>query len=223
MSTDVNIFPDPRYFPGVEGVVYVGADLEVKTLVQAYRLGIFPWPVEGYPLLWHCPDPRGILDFDKLHIPKSLKRFLKKSPYTITFNRTFRDVIENCALQPRKGQDGTWILPSFIPAYTKFHRAGYAHSIECWQGERLVGGLYGVFVGGVFSGESMFHVEPNASKLCLIALVERLKAFGFTWMDIQMVTPVTKLLGGDYISREVFLDRLEELRKRNAPEKLVLK
>ena len=222
MANDINIFPDPRYFPGVDGIVYVGADLEVKTLVQAYSLGIFPWPIEGYPLLWHCPDPRGVLDFATLHVPKSMKRFLKKSPFEITFNRAFAKVIEACARQPRKGQDGTWILPSFIPAYTRFHRAGYAHSVECWQGDRLVGGLYGVFVGGVFSGESMFHTEPNASKACLLAIAGRLESLGFEWMDIQMVTPVTRLLGGEYISRDAFLDRIQDLREREAPTKIPL-
>lgn len=222
MSTEINIFPDPRYFPGIDGIVYVGADLESKTLLQAYRLGIFPWPVEGYPLLWHCPDPRGVLDFDQLHIPRSLARILKRNPYTFTFNRAFSQVIESCAQQSRKGQTGTWILPSFIPSYTRFHRAGFAHSVECWNGDRLVGGLYGVYVSGVFSGESMFHSEPNTSKLCLIKLVERLKSLGLSWMDIQMVTPVTKHLGGRYIPRLEFLSRLEFLRKNNASDSIAL-
>jgi leucyl/phenylalanyl-tRNA--protein transferase len=216
------VFPNPRHFPGLDGIVYVGADLEQSTLVSAYRLGIFPWPVEGYPLLWHCPEERGVLDFAELHVPRRLKQSLRSAGFTISFNRAFQDVISACASQPRKGQDGTWILPGFIPAYTKFHRAGFAHSIECWQNDVLVGGLYGVYVGGVFSGESMFHLETNASKACLLAIIEKLKLLGLTWMDIQMVTPVTRQFGGKYISRNQFLDRIEAAQKAGLPEKLSL-
>lgn len=219
MSSDApNNFPDPRYFPGVDGIVFVGGDLEVETLLSAYRLGIFPWPVEGYPLLWHCPEERGILEFRTLHVSKSLEKLAKREPYRITFNRAFERVIQACAEQPRRGQDGTWIWPSFIPSYTKFHEAGWAHSIEAWEGSELVGGLYGVFVDGLFCGESMFHRRPSAGKLCLLRLIRALESQGITWMDIQMVTPATKSFGGRYIPRADFLRRLHALKAKGKPK-----
>lgn len=131
-------------------------------------------------------------------------------------------VLEACAKQNRPGQEGTWITPSLIPAYTKFHEEGYAHSIECWRENELVGGLYGVYVKGVFSGESMFHSESNASKLCLVEMALKLKSLGLSWMDIQMITPVTEHLGGHYIPRRDFLLRLEQEHKKNPREKLVI-
>lgn len=222
-STETVAFPNPRHFPGIDGIVYVGGNLAVATLKQAYSTGIFPWPVEGYPLLWHCPDARGILEFKNLHVPKSLQRFRRQQNYRVTFNTCFKDVIEACAKQKRSGQDGTWILPNFIPAYQKFHKAGYAHSIEVWdQNNNLVGGLYGVYINGVFSGESMFHRSSNASKIALISLIERLQEKGIEWMDIQMVTPLLEHLGGRYVSRLDFLDRLEKEKNAGASHKLKL-
>ncbi len=222
-SKDAVAFPNPRHFPGIDGIVYVGGNLAVPTLLQAYSTGIFPWPVEGYPLLWHCPDARGILEFKDLHIPKSLARARRNLEHTVTFNTSFAKVIEACAKQKRAGQDGTWILPNFLPAYEKFHKAGYAHSIEIWntKGE-LIGGLYGVYINGVFSGESMFHSEANASKIALISLIEKLEEKGLQWMDIQMVTPLLEHLGGRYVSRIDFLDRLEAEKKSGASKKLNL-
>lgn len=222
-SKDLVAFPNPRHFPGIDGIVYVGGNLAIPTLLQAYAIGIFPWPVEGYPLLWHCPDARGILEFSKLHIPRSLARFRRHTDLRVTFNTAFTEVIEACAKQPRPGQDGTWILPNFIPAYTKFHKAGFAHSVEVWNpaGE-LVGGMYGVYLNGVFSGESMFHKETNASKLALLAVIEKLQAKGLTWMDIQMVTPLLEHLGGEYVSRISFLDRLEAEKAGGASMKIKL-
>lgn len=218
-------FPDPWILPEEsDGLIYIGGNLNTENLVQAYSLGIFPWPLEEiYPLFWFCPQPRGVLDFVDLHIPRSLERLRKKKTYHFTFNKAFEQVITECAKQPRPGQDGTWIIPQLIPAYTKFHEEGYAHSIECWRGKELVGGLYGVFVKGVFSGESMFHKEDNVSKLCLVETVLKLQSLGLKWMDIQMLTPVTEHLGGHYISRRDFLVRLQEEHKKNAPMKLVLK
>lgn len=222
-SKDVIAFPNPRHFPGIDGIVYVGGNLAVATLKQAYTIGIFPWPVEGYPLLWHCPDARGILEFKNLHIPKSLQRHRRNANYKVTFNTCFKQVIEACAKQKRSGQDGTWILPNFIPAYSKFHKSGYAHSIEVWNEKGdLVGGLYGVYINGVFSGESMFHTESNASKIALVSLIEKLQEKGLTWMDIQMVTPLLEHLGGNYVSRLDFLDRLEKEKNAGASEKLTI-
>lgn len=215
-------FPDPSILPeDSDGLVYVGGNLATETLVQAYSMGIFPWPLEEiYPLFWFCPETRGIIDLADLHIPKSLAKVRKKGLYHFTFNKNFRQVMEECAKQPRPGQEGTWIIPSMFTAYEKFHQEGYAHSIECWREDALVGGLYGVYVKGVFSGESMFHLEPNTSKLCLVEMALKLRSLGLEWMDIQMVTPVTEQLGGHYISRRDFLKRLKEEHLKSPPMKL---
>jgi len=215
-------FPNPRILPeDSDGLIYIGGNLETETLVRAYRSGIFPWPLDShYPLFWFCPEPRGILDFSDLHIPKSLQRVRNKGAYHFTFNKAFARVVQACADQPRPGQDGTWIIPELVPAYVRFHEAGYAHSIECWRDQELVGGLYGVFVDGVFSGESMFYREPNTSKLCVIEMALALKAQGLAWMDIQMVTPVTASLGGRYLTRNEFLDRLDTVHATNPQAKL---
>jgi leucyl/phenylalanyl-tRNA--protein transferase len=222
LSTKQVKFPDPSILPeDSDGLVYVGGNLKVETLVQAYSMGIFPWPLEEiYPLFWFCPETRGVVDFNDLHIPKSLAKLRKKNTYRFTFNQAFRRVMEECSKQPRPGQDGTWIIPSMLPAYQKFHEEGYAHSIECWKGDELVGGLYGVFVKGIFSGESMFHREPNTSKLCLVEMALKLKSLGLQWMDIQMITPVTEQLGGHYISRRDFLLRLKQEHAKSPPLKL---
>lgn len=218
-------FPDPWLLPEEsDGLVYIGGNLQVETLVQAYSMGIFPWPLEeAYPLFWFCPEPRGVLDFDDLHVPKSLAKLRRKNVYRITFNQAFARVMEECAKQPRPGQEGTWIVPALLPAYEEFHREGYAHSVEVWRGEALVGGLYGVSVKGVFSGESMFHLEPNTSKLALLAMAEKLRSLGLHWMDIQMITPVTELLGGHYISRRDFLVRLRAEHAKTAAAKLTIR
>ena len=217
-------FPDPWLLPEEsDGLIYIGGNLSAETLLQAYSLGIFPWPLEeAYPLFWFCPEPRGVLDFDDLHIPKSLAKLRKRGTYRVTFNQAFTRVMEACAKQPRPGQEGTWIVPTLLPAYEEFHRRGYAHSIEVWKGDALVGGLYGVSVKGVFSGESMFHLEPNTSKIALLEMAARLSSLGLQWMDIQMLTPVTELVGGHYISRRDFLLRLREEHGKNPPAKLVL-
>ena len=213
MSKEVGgfIFPDPND-AGEEGLVGIGADLSVETLLSAYSKGIFPWPQPGYPLLWFCPPKRGVIDFAELHISKSLRKELRAvetSGHKITFNSAFAEVIEACASVPRSHETGTWILPEMVNAYIAFHDAGYAHSVELRDaGGALVGGMYGVFVRGVFSGESMFFRRDNASKICLLAMISRLRSAGVTWIDTQMVTPVVEQLGGKLISRDVFLERL---------------
>ncbi|RYZ67490.1 MAG: leucyl/phenylalanyl-tRNA--protein transferase [Proteobacteria bacterium] len=201
------VFPDPRS-ADEDGLLCVGGDLKVDTLVSAYSQGIFPWPQEGLPLLWFSPPRRGVLDFSEVHWPKRFLRELKDPDYKITFNQAFAQVIQECAKTPRSHESGTWILPPIVGAYERFHKAGYAHSVECWREGRLVGGLYGVFVEGVFSGESMFHKESSTSKRCLHALVQKLSSQGLGWMDIQMVTPILETFGGKYISREEYLERL---------------
>lgn len=224
LSTGPVKFPDPALLSEEsDGLIYIGGNLGVDTLVQAYSMGIFPWPLEEiYPLFWFCPEPRGVLDFNDLHIPRSLEKLRRKGAYRCTFNKAFSRVMEECAKQPRPGQEGTWIVPSLLPAYDEFHRQGYAHSIEVWRGDALVGGLYGVYVKGVFSGESMFHLEPNTSKIALVEMALRLKSLGLQWMDIQMLTPVTENLGGHYISRRDFLQRLREEHRKSPALKLAL-
>lgn len=188
-----------------------GGDLEPETLLLAYRKGIFPWPApaDDYPLLWFSPDPRAILDFNDLHIPASLVRARKKASFRFTIDQAFEQVIEACASTPRPGQDGTWITEEMKDAYLRFHKLGYAHSVEAWAREKdtLVGGIYGVAVDGVFSAESMFYRKPNASKLALLFLVEHLSKQGLGWMDIQMLTPHLKALGAKEISRAEFLKK----------------
>ena len=147
-----------------DGLIAVGGTLDVATLFHAYKKGIFPWPQVGYPMLWFSPEKRGVIDFSELHIPRSLAKLQTRGEYTFTLDQSFEQVIDACQRQPRKSQPGTWIVPELKSAYIRFHEAGFAHSVECWKGEQLVGGIYGVFVEGIFSGESMFHELPNVSK-----------------------------------------------------------
>lgn len=196
----------------MEGLISVGGRMDAATLKMAYARGIFPWPQEGLPLLWFSPDPRGVLDFNELHIPKSLAKSRRRyeGQWRFTMNQAFAQVMSECRVQKRPGQDGTWILPAMIPAYTRLFSEGHALSAECWEGEELIGGIYGVLSKDYFSGESMFHKRSEASKLSLLFLIEHLKQRGFTWMDVQMVTPVLESLGGKYISRTEFYRRLAQ-------------
>jgi leucyl/phenylalanyl-tRNA--protein transferase len=192
-----------------EGLVAIGGELTAQRLLSAYQSGVFPWPHEGLPMLWFSLDPRGVIDFDKLKVNRSLKKFLNKKPnWTVTRNMAFREVIQACARQPRPGQNGTWITEEVIEAYSELHRQGVVHSIEVWEGSVLVGGIYGVRTGRYFSAESMFHQRDNASKVAFIECIQWLKAEGQNWMDLQMITPSTEALGGQYISREDFLQRI---------------
>jgi leucyl/phenylalanyl-tRNA--protein transferase len=200
-------FPNPRELaPGGEsdGLVAIGGDLTVQRLLLAYRQGIFPWSVR--PITWWSPDPRGVIEFERVHIPRSLARTLRLAPFKVTRDQAFSDVIRECATVPR--EDRTWISPEFMTAYTRLHRAGHAHSVECWQDGQLVGGIYGVAVGGLFAGESMFHRVSNASKVALVHLIDHLRESGFTLFDIQMVTSTTAQLGAVEIPRAEYLDRL---------------
>lgn len=210
------VFPDVET-ANEDGLVAIGGDLEIDTLVEAYRHGIFPWPLSSWPLnkdlphTWFSPDPRGILDFDQAHVSKSFIKFLKKTPYHVTFNQAFSHVIRHCAKTPRKGQPGTWITPDIIDAYEKLFQNDLAYSVEVWDKTRLVGGLYGVVMGDFLSGESMFTLEDNASKQGFYTLISHLESKGIHWLDTQMVTPVVEQFGGIYISRPDFLRRLEEV------------
>jgi leucyl/phenylalanyl-tRNA---protein transferase len=206
-------FPDPRD-ASPEGIVAVGGDLEIETLVAAYRQGIFPWPVEGLPLLWFSPPERGVLEFADLHISRSLARARRQTKLRFTLDRAFGAVIASCATTARPGERGTWITPDIRQAYTRLHQVGIAHSVEAWDGKQLVGGVYGVCVDGAFAAESMFHRQDNASKLALLELIEHLARTGLDWLDIQVVTPHLARLGAKAIDREIFLHKLRRTRAR---------
>jgi len=196
------------------------------TLFEAYAQGLFPWPQpgdeDGGAIPLYAPDPRGVLDFDDLHVPRSLEKILRRTDLVCTLDRDFVAVMEACAGLPRRGQQGTWITPQLKVLYEDFHRAGHAHSLEVWLDGQLVGGIYGVYVLGVFSGESLFHLRPNMGKVALIRLVEFLRAQGLQWMDIQMVTPALQALGGKWISAEEFSARLRVAQARAVPIRFVM-
>lgn len=192
----------------------MGEDLRVDTLREAYRKGIFPWPHDDLPLPWFSPRRRAVLFFDELHVGRSVRKEQKRSGLTFTIDRDFASVIAACASAERPDQDGTWIEPPIVRAYTRLHQAGDAHSVEVWEGETLVGGLYGVDSGGVFTGESMFHHAPHASKLALLFLIEHLRARGAKLLDCQVMSPHMKALGAREISRGKFLDHLAEMQAK---------
>lgn len=198
------VFPAPRHATE-DGLVAIGGDLTMARLQLAYRSGIFPWTVN--PITWWSPDPRGIFELETFQVPRRLAQIIRQQPYQVTRNRAFRQVMEGCAA-PARGRGKTWISPEFINAYTALHEAGQAHSVECWQDQTLVGGIYGVHAGGLFAGESMFHRADNASKIALAHLIEHLRARGFTLFDLQMVTPATETLGAVEIPRAEYLRRL---------------
>lgn len=197
-------FPDPANADD-QGLVAVGGDLTVDRLLAAYRQGIFPWSVN--PITWWSPDPRGIIDLDQFHVPKSLLKVIHRRTFEVTTNRAFQKVMEACAASVPERRT-TWITAEFVEAYTRLHREGHAHSVECWRDRELVGGIYGVASGGLFAGESMFHRVDNASKVALYHLIEHLRARRFLLFDIQMVTPATQPLGAKAISRSDYLKRL---------------
>jgi len=201
-------FPDPNAAAtggDLDGLLAIGGDLSVERLHLAYQSGIFPWTVN--PITWWSPDPRGIIPIDNDAWPRSLRKLARRKPFEITFDRAFEDVMTQCAAQPRPG---AWIGAEFIAAYTDFHKAGHAHSIECWDNGELVGGLYGVAIGGMFAGESMFHTKSNASKIALYELMNHLHKAGFQLFDTQIVTDTTKGLGAIDVSRSEYQRMLIE-------------
>lgn len=199
-------FPDPRD-ASPEGIVAYGGDLSPSRLMLAYRKGIFPWYSKGDPILWWSPDPRLIMNLDDFRLRRSLKKKLKA--FEIRFDTAFEAVMRECATINRPGQKGSWILDEVVEAYSVLHAMGYAHSVEAYQGGKLVGGLYGIVVGGVFCGESMFARVSDASKAAFAALVEHLQARGFDFIDCQVPTEHLKSLGAVEVAREYFLMRLE--------------
>ena len=203
-------FP-PAHTANRDGLVAVGGDLSVERLLLAYRNGIFPWPIFDDELMtWFSPDPRAILELDDLRISRSLRKVLRKGHFEITMNQDFRQVIHACA-EATTDRTSTWITSDLMEAYVRLHRAGFAHSVETRTDGNLVGGLYGVSVGGLFAGESMFHRVSNASKVALVGLVQHLKFRGFGLLDIQQATPHMMSMGGRLISRREYLKRLKEV------------
>jgi leucyl/phenylalanyl-tRNA--protein transferase len=198
-------FPPPE--GAVRGLVAVGGDLSPERLLLAYRSGIFPWYEEG-PILWHSPDPRCVLPVGGLHVGRTLRRVLTQGHYTVRFDTAFEEVIRSCRTASRPGQDGTWITPEMEAAYVTLHRMGYAHSVEAFEGGELAGGLYGVSLGRVFFGESMFSRRPNASKVALVRLAETIGAWGFPVIDAQVPTPNTLAMGAVEWPRSKFLSLL---------------
>ncbi len=199
-------FLDPAQ--AIDGIVAIGGPLTTTNLLRAYSSGIFPWPIDEHILPWCCPEERGILDFNELHIPRRLARTRRQSTFHFTIDRAFPHVITHCASVPRAGESSTWITPQMIRAYCELHTLGHAHSVEVWEGPELVGGLYGVEALGSFSGESMFSLRSDASKLALLFLIEHLRERGLDWIDIQMVTPHLEALGARLVSRAEFLEKL---------------
>jgi leucyl/phenylalanyl-tRNA---protein transferase len=205
---DEPIFPPPDY-ADPSGLLAVGGDLSKERLLEAYRLGIFPWYSDDQPLLWWSPDPRLVLDLKDFMISRSLRKTLKKAIFQITFDHAFDQVIQACAVIPRTAQNGTWITEEMQEAYINLHGLGYAHSVESWFGGKLVGGLYGVSLGKAFFGESMFHLKTDASKVALATLVEKLKSWDFHFIDSQMTTEHMIRLGAKELPRRIFLKRLQ--------------
>lgn len=173
-------------------------------------MGIFPWYMEGQPILWWSPDPRLVLDLDGFHISRRLRQTLRKGTFTVTLDEAFPEVIRHCATVSRKGQDGTWITSEMEKAYIRLHQMGFAHSAESWFGEKLVGGVYGVSLGQAFFAESMFFLKTNGSKVALTTLMEQLKRWGFHMLDAQVTSRHLLSLGGKEISRSIFLRRLKK-------------
>jgi leucyl/phenylalanyl-tRNA---protein transferase len=202
------VFPPPDY-ADPSGLIAVGGDLSSERLLEAYRVGIFPWYSDDQPILWWSPDPRFMLELGEFKISRSLQKTLRRKIFQVTFDRVFEEVIAACSVVPREGQRGTWITREMRDAYLELHGLGYAHSVESWFGGKLAGGLYGVSLGKAFFGESMFHHKTDASKVALATLVEKLKSWGFHFIDSQMTTEHMMSLGAKEVPRRIFLKRLQ--------------
>ncbi|ETN94590.1 leucyl/phenylalanyl-tRNA--protein transferase [Zhouia amylolytica] len=206
---------DKIEFPALElassdGLLAVGGDLSPERLIYAYQHGIFPWFDEGSMILWWSPDPRMVLYPDRLRLSKSMRQILRSGKFRVTYNQNFEEVVRNCSTIKRKGEDGTWITNEMITAYKKLHDLGYAKSVEVWNGNHLVGGLYGVDLGHVFCGESMFSKESNASKVAFISLVKDLMHKNYQLIDCQVYTDHLASLGAEEIPRDEFLKVLNK-------------
>jgi leucyl/phenylalanyl-tRNA---protein transferase len=198
------LFP-PASWASPDGVIAVGGTPDPETLKVAYGRGIFPWPHEGVPLLWFCPDPRFVLPPKEAHVSRSLRKEMRRGAFEVRADTAFRDVIRACAAKPRPGQNGTWITEEMIAGYTTLHEEGIAHSIEAWQDGRLAGGVYGLSLGAVFFGESMFAEVPNASKVAFATLLANLVRWDFALVDCQSYTPHLASFGAVEWPRPRFL------------------
>ncbi|MDN4503389.1 leucyl/phenylalanyl-tRNA--protein transferase [Alteromonadaceae bacterium BrNp21-10] len=217
-------------FPKIEhaldepnGLLAIGGNLSVERLRKAYQQGIFPWFSDNEPIMWWSPAPRAIINLDNIHFSKSLKKFVRNCGLTVTLNKNFAEIIHACATIPRE-DNGTWITEDMQQAYINMHQLGFAHSIEVWQHQQLVGGLYGVVTGRMFCGESMFHRLTNTSKLAMYYLITHLKNNDFEFIDCQMMTAHLKSLGAISISRADFKRRLrlahQDLPQQALPHKM---
>ena len=209
---------DELYFPPLSqthptGIVAFGGDLSLPRLELAYRRGIFPWFEDGEPITWYSPAERMVLFFEDLKVSKSLKKIIDRKVFEVTFNKAFREVITNCQEVKRSGQLGTWITDDMIHAYCKLHDAGMAQSVEVWENGELVGGLYGIDLGHIFCGESMFSLRSNASKVAFVHLVEKLKQENYLLLDCQVFNPHLESLGAVEIDRDDFLMILNSAKK----------
>ncbi|HCP47298.1 MAG TPA: leucyl/phenylalanyl-tRNA--protein transferase [Deltaproteobacteria bacterium] len=204
-----HVFPDPA-LTDESGILAIGGDLSPRRLLLAYSMGIFPWYSEGQPILWHSPDPRFVLVPEQLNISRSLRRSLRNTDYQCRMDEAFEDVITQCARVPRPGQDGTWITQDMHEAYVTLHELGFAHSVETYLDDELVGGLYGVALGSAFFGESMFALRSDASKVAFVRLVQQLQEWGFELIDSQVYTQHVERLGAREIPRDDYLQRLRQ-------------
>jgi len=200
------LFP-PAELASPSGILAVGGDLSPERLILAYQKGIFPWYSEGEPIIWWSPDPRFVLFPGELYVSRSMRQVFRKGTFTITYDRKFRDVVENCR-QSRKDKDGSWITDDMLEAYCRLHDLGFAHSVEAWAGDILAGGLYGVSLGNCFFGESMFTRMSNASKAALITLVSVIRDLGFAVIDCQVYTDHLLSLGARMIPRKEYMELL---------------
>jgi leucyl/phenylalanyl-tRNA--protein transferase len=211
LNTDEAFPPLAKALREPNGLLAAGADLSPERLLAAYRQGIFPWYSPGQPILWWSPDPRMVLFPSELKVSRSLAKRMRKDDYEIRFDTAFRQVMLQCALTERPGQDGTWITSDIVEGYCRLHGLGHAHSVETWMEGELVGGVYGVAIGRMFYGESMFHHVTDASKLAFVHLVRRLHDQAFGMLDCQMKTAHLASLGAREVSRDEFSQRLSEL------------
>lgn len=211
-----HLFPHPS-LAEPDGLLGVGGDLHPGRLLLGYANGIFPWYSRGQPILWFSPDPRFVLFPDELQVPRSLKKIVRRGDYQITLDRAFPQVIARCKARHRPGQRGTWITADMEQAYNQLHTLGYAHSAEAWRDGELVGGLYGVSLGHLFSGESMFADQPDASKVAFVWLARQLRAWGFGLIDSQVHTEHLERFGAHHIPRTRYLALVKELVARTRP------
>lgn len=202
------VFPSPE-LAEEDGLLAVGGDLSPERLLLAYRHGIFPWYTSGSPILWWSTDPRLVLFPQELHVPGTLRQTMRKQPFVITCDTSFKEVITECSQVHDDRSKGTWITGDMVEAYCHLHELGHAHSVEAWQGDQLVGGLYGIAVGSVYFGESMFYRVSDASKVAFVQMVRWLYEWGFDLIDCQMTTRHLERFGAREIARSEFLEHLE--------------